>query len=93
MKSRVVIRDEDAQEWLVCKGDPTWEGVAKLARTRTLIILPKRMIIRNAPVNILEIEVAIKKLSLAYRISGDKDLGEALKTAGILYDCIRMWYN
>ncbi len=88
MAVKAIIQDQDGAQWLVLKGDPAWDLVAALRKTRTVIVLPHVAITQAAVPLPLTVETQMQRLGTAVQITDDPDIQEAYKRSVILYDCL-----
>jgi hypothetical protein len=91
--TRRLVQDEEGMRWLVCKGDPAWLKVSLLAKNRTLIILPREVITRDALVSPVGTADLVQRLKNVFLLTNDEALRDALKRATVMYDCLQVCYN
>lgn len=84
--SKAIIQDQDGRQWLVLKGDPAWDIVAGLRRTRAVIVLP-RLTLTRAFVPVPD-EVHMQRLGTAVQFTDDPLVAEAYKRSVTLYECL-----
>jgi len=86
--AKALIQDQDGRQWLVMKDDPAWDSVALLRKARKSIVLPRDHIIRSVSVSPGRVQGHLERLSAGFALTKDPAIGEALKRAVVLYDCL-----
>jgi len=85
---KVVVQDQDGARWLVLKGDPAWDLVAGLRKTRTVIVLPRITIVAALVPSPATVEMQMQRLGTALQFTDDPVVLEAYKRSVILYGCL-----
>ena len=81
-------QDQDGARWLVLKGDPAWDLVSLLRKTRTVIVLPRATVTQHIVPSPLTMEVQMQRLGTAAQFTDDPAIQEAYKRAVTLYECL-----
>jgi len=86
--SKTIIQDQDGARWLVLKGDPAWDLVAGLRKTRTVIVLPRITIVAALVPSPATVEMQMHRLETATQFTDEPLVLEAYKRSVILYGCL-----
>lgn len=96
--TKVIITDEDSQSWMVLADDPAWPAVSLLRKQhRSVIILPRAIIIHQAVVNPETLMEKLGRLSVAVETTTDPEthnlVSEAFGRVVCLCDCLTVLWR
>lgn len=86
--TKAIIQDQDGARWLVLKGDPAWDLVVGLRKTRTVIVLPRITIVAALLPSPATVEMQMQRLGTALQFTDDPVVQEAYKRGVTLYECL-----
>jgi hypothetical protein len=92
---KAIINDEDGQAWLVLADDPSWPAVSLLRKKhRTVIILPRAVIVRQEKVSPETLMDKLGRLEVAVECTTDPEtyalVSVAYGQAVCMADCLRV---
>ena len=84
------VQDSLGRSWVVLEGDPAW---TLIKRIKGPVVLPVETLVRAVVPHPSRVEEQLKKLELAWQVTGDKDVRDAYMQAVALYGCLQVCYN
>jgi hypothetical protein len=84
------VQDSLGRPWVVLEGDPAW---TLIKRIKGPVVLPVETLVRAVVPHPGRVEEQLKKLELAWQVTGDKDVREAYLRAVALHGSLLALHN